>query len=48
MSKPNKLTGIVQDARLHWKTLAYGNYVPIKDILGYEIGGMGVKLPLPL
>lgn len=48
MSKPNKLAGFVQDARLHWKTPAYGNYVPIKDILGYGIGGMGVKFALAL
>ena len=38
----------MDEAKLHWKTPAYGNYVPIKEILGYGVGGMGVKFALAL
>lgn len=48
MAKENKISLLANEIRLHWKTPAYGNYVPIKDILGYGIGGMGVKFALAL
>lgn len=48
MAKQNKLSSFIDEAKLHWKTPAYGNYVPIKEILGYGVGGMGVKFALAL
>lgn len=48
MAKENKIRSLMDEAKLHWKTPAYGNYVPIKEILGYGVGGMGVKFALAL
>lgn len=46
MGKSNlkeKVSTIWNNVVLHWKTPALGKYVPIKEIIAYGIGGMGVQ-----
>ena len=37
------VTTLVDNVQLHWSTPLKGYYMPFKEVVGYSIGGIGVK-----